>query len=71
MNDPRLARAINRMSHALDRIEASITALPPTPDDMMVPRSELDAITARHDRLRATMTQAIGRIDALLGEGQE
>ncbi|MFW2829351.1 hypothetical protein [Sphingomonas sp. ID0503] len=71
MNDPRLAAAIDRLGQALGRVEAGLAKLPVPSSTPMVAKAEYDALAARHETLRATVGKAIGRIDALLAEGED
>lgn len=65
-SDERLISAIGRIEHAISRLEH--TAVPAS----AVASAAADpALIGRHERLRATMQEAIARIDLLIDRQQE
>lgn len=61
-----MARAMERLSRALDRLETSVANLPPENAVATVDNDAFDALAARHEALRSALTLAVGRIDNLL-----
>lgn len=65
--DERLVLALGRIEHALSRLERAAEALPAA----VAAESQDPLLTARHERLRATVEQAVARIDRLLDPQEE
>lgn len=57
------------ISQALDRIEAALARVEAASHEAVRAQRDHTALGQRHQRLRATVSQSLSELDALLGRG--
>lgn len=63
-----LAQEESPLAGALDRLESTLARLENAAREAVRDDGALDALTRRHETMRARVADALGQIDELLGE---